>query len=243
MEKRILRILNLYPSELNIYGDTGNLFALAKRIKGHGLGAEIVRHNVGDRLDANIDIVLGGGGQDSGQARVALDLLKNSDKLLRLAEDSVPMLLVCGSYQLFGRRFVDSSGKTMDGIGIFSAVTKNGDGRLIGNTVYDSDILPPGFGEIVGFENHGGRTYLDSGQQPFAKVVKGAGNNGEDGTEGARSNNAIGTYAHGPVLPKNPKLLDGLIRLAAMRKYGDFAPAKFDDSIADMAHAVAKSRP
>jgi CobQ-like glutamine amidotransferase family enzyme len=243
MENRILRILNLYPSELNIYGDTGNLLSLVKRVKGHGLGAEIIRHNVGDSFDANVDIVLGGGGQDSGQAKVASDLSVNSDKLLRLAEDNVPMLLICGSYQLFGRRFVDSSGKTMDGIGIFSAVTENGDGRLIGNTVYDSDFLVPALGEIVGFENHGGRTYLDSGQQPFAKVIKGAGNNGEDGTEGARSNNAIGTYAHGPVLPKNPKLLDGLIRLAALRKYGDFTPAKFDDSVANAAHAVAKSRP
>ena len=248
---RILRIMSLYPNEMNIYGDHGNLLTLQRRCEWHGIKTEYVQHEPGKKIDNKVDIILGGGGQDSGQGKIQDDLLKNADTLRTMAKNGTPMLVICGLYQLFGHYFETNAGHHIDGIGIFDAWTKAGPSRLIGNTIteislpYRSTTNPTADQkfELVGYENHSGLTYLNKGQRPFGKVIKGAGNNGSDGTEGARSNNVFGSYLHGPILPKNPYLTDELIYLAMVKKYGSFTPKKIDDSIADKARDAAASRP
>jgi Predicted glutamine amidotransferase len=235
---KILTIMNLYPNEMNIYGDHGNLLTLQKRAEWHGIKTEVICHEPGKKFDTDVDIVIGGGGQDSGQDKIQADLLKNADNLHKLSNDQTPMLVICGLYQLFGHYFETHDGRHIDGIGIFDAWTKAGPTRLIGNTIVENE-----FGETVGYENHSGLTYLNKNQKLFGKVTKGAGNNGVDGTEGARTNNAIGSYLHGPLLPKNPKIADELIRLAMIKKYSSFEPVKIDDSIANTARNISANRP
>jgi CobQ-like glutamine amidotransferase family enzyme len=182
---------------------------------------------------------LGGGGQDSGQSKIMDDLQKIAPQLRKLAADGTPMLMICGLYQLFGHYFQTSSGQKLPGISIFDAYTMAGPTRLIGNIVTVSDE----FGELIGYENHSGLTHLGSQQKALARVKKGAGNNNQDGGEGARVHNVFGSYLHGPILPKNPRLADKLIELAARKKYGEFHPGKIDDDLAERARMVAKKRP
>lgn len=233
-----LKIMCLYPNEMNIYGDHGNLLTLKRRAEWHGFEVEEVHHEPGHALDQAADIIIGGGGQDSGQDKIKDDLIKNGPVLRKMAADGAPMLLICGLYQLFGHYFETNSGHRIDGIGLFDAWTKAGPERLIGNIVIETDL-----GEIVGYENHSGLTHLNPGQTAFGRVKKGAGNNGRDKTEGARIHNAFGSYLHGPILPKNPALADELIRLAAMKKYGRFKPVKIDDSVTNKARTIAAKRP
>lgn len=239
MSKGKITILHLYPNEMNIYGDFGNVLTVQRRLQWHGYEPEIVYHHPGKPFPAGIDLVIGGGGQDSGQDVVAGDLQRISGQLRALVDDEVPMLMVCGLYQLFGHRFVTNDNKSIPGIGIFDVETIAGSKRLIGNIVTRSDIL----GEVIGYENHSGQTFLLGHQKPFAHILKGAGNNGQDGTEGAISRNAIGTYLHGSLLPKNPELADHLIETAVMRKFGDFKPEVIDDAFARSARIAAKKRP
>lgn len=234
-----LKIMVLYPEEMNIYGDYGNLLTLKRRAEWHGFKVETVLYEFGMRLPMDADIVLGGGGQDSGQEKIQDDLLKIGKPLRKMAEAGVPMLVICGMYQLFGHYFLTAAGKKIKGIGIFDAYTVAGSRRLIGNTVMKSKEM----GEMIGYENHSGLTYLGDDQRSLARVTKGAGNNGQDKTEGACVHNVFGSYAHGPLLPKNPRLADELIRLAAVRKYGSFEPVNIDDSYSKMARALAKKRP
>jgi len=238
MSARPLRILHLYPKEMNIYGDWGNVLTILKRAEWHGLKAELVEHHPGKPFPKDIDMVIGGGGQDSGQSLVQEDLLAISDELHRLADDNVPMLMVCGLYQLFGRFFKTTDGTIIPGIGIFKAETHAGPKRLIGNVVTDTP-----FGEMVGYENHSGLTILDDDQPALGRIMKGAGNNGEDKTEGSIYKCVFGTYLHGSLLPKNPEFADALIEAAALRKYGKFDPNVVDDRFALAARAVAKRRP
>ncbi|GHU08409.1 glutamine amidotransferase [Alphaproteobacteria bacterium] len=249
-DDRTLKILCLYPNEMNIYGDHGNLLTLRRRAKLHGFKTEYIQHEVGAKFDTSADIILGGGGQDSGQDKIKDDLIKNGQYLRDMAKNGTPMLVICGLYQLFGHYFETNSGHHIDGISIFDAWTKAGPTRLIGNIITDaviarsaSDEAIQSIGEIVGYENHSGLTYLNKGQKALGKVVKGAGNNGEDGTEGARTNNVFGSYLHGPILPKNPRLADELIKIAAIKKYGEFTPQKIDDSVAEKTHSIAANRP
>lgn len=235
---KTLRILQLYPNEMNIYGDRGNVLTLMRRAEWHGFTPEIVYYNPGEVFPHDVDIIVGGGGQDSGQDKVQDDLLRISDDLRQLADDGVPMIMVCGLYQLFGKSFKTSDGHTIPGIGIFDAETVAGPTRMIGNI-----NLETVFGEIIGYENHSGRTYLGKNVKPFGRVKKGDGNNGQDNHEGAVYKNVYGTYLHGSLLPKNPVFADELIRLAAIRKYGEFTPAKIDDTLAEEARKVAASRP
>jgi CobQ-like glutamine amidotransferase family enzyme len=223
---------------MNIYGDHGNLLTLQKRCQWRGIKTEYISHEPGQKFDNSADIILGGGGQDSGQDKIQVDLLKNGSKLRHMADDSVPMLLICGLYQLFGHYFETNAGHHIDGIGLFDAWTKAGPTRLIGNIITETDL-----GEIVGYENHSGLTYLNKGQASFGRVIKGAGNNGSDGLEGARTKNTFGSYLHGPILPKNPALADELIRLALIRKYGEAKLSNLDDQLAHQAHNSAASRP
>lgn len=232
-------ILHLYPRDMNIYGDNGNVLVLKRRLEWYGYSPVVLPHNPGDKLPAVVDIIIGGGGQDSGQEKVYEDLQIIGPKLKEWAIQGVPMLMVCGLYQLFGHYFKTLSGSTLSGVGILDVTTKGSNERLIGNIVSES----PEFGEIIGYENHSGQTTLGPNAKPLATVIKGAGNNSQDGHEGARFNNVIGTYLHGAILPKNPQIADFLIRIAAEKRYGDFSYDIIDDSLANHARDIARRRP
>lgn len=238
MTKQIT-ILQLYPRDMNIYGDHGNLQVLQRRLEWYGYEPNIITYNVGDTLPETADIIIGGGGQDSGQNKIHKDLLAIGPQLKTWAEDGVPMLMVCGLYQLFGHSFKTIDNIQLEGIGILDIETYGTNERLIGNIVTQNDS----FGEIIGYENHSGQTYLGDNAEPFAKVIKGAGNNSKDGHEGARYKNVIGTYLHGALLPKNPAIADALIKVAALRRYKEFSPDLIDDMFADLARDIAKERP
>ena len=234
-----LTILQLYPRDMNIYGDWGNVLTLQRRAQWHGLEVELLEYNPGDEFPEHADIIVGGGGQDSGQSIIQNDLQKIGPALKKLAESGTPMLVICGLYQLFGNSFKTKDGVVIPGIGVFDAETHGGPERLIGNIVTKSEE----FGEIVGYENHSGLTYLSGNTLPLAKVIRGAGNNGQDEFEGARIRNVIGSYLHGSLLPKNPGIADWLIEQAAARKYGEFEPSVIDDTFAKKARDIAIKRP
>jgi CobQ-like glutamine amidotransferase family enzyme len=232
-----LHILHLYPNELNTYGDHGNALTLKRRIEWQGLEPVVHYHHPGGKLPAQADIVIGGGGQDSAQADVQNDILQIGDYLHKLAADSVPMVLICGTYQLFGHRFVPNTGQVVKGIGVFDLETIAGPKRMIGNVMVKSD-----YGVLFGFENHSGQTFLGKNQSSLGKVKRGNGNNGKDKTEGARTNNVFGTYMHGPFLPNNPQFCDEVIRLAAVNRYGEFRPQQIDDSLTLLTRSISRRR-
>lgn len=234
-----IHILQLYPNDMNIYGDQGNVLVLQRRLQWHGYDPVVIEYNVGDPFPKHVDIVIGGGGQDSGQEKIHADLLKIGPQLKQLAEDGTPMLLVCGLYQLFGNFFKTSQGSTLEGIGILDVETHGTNERLIGNIITHNDV----FGDILGYENHSGQTFLGEHAEPFARVVKGAGNNSRDLHEGARYKNVIGTYLHGSILPKNPKIADWMIEVAVTKRYGEYTPHVIDDLFTDLARDIAKDRP
>lgn len=233
-----LHIVQLYINEMNTYGDRGNLLILSKRMRLHGYNPIIHYHHVGAHLPAKIDIILGGGGQDAAQIEIEQDMQRLQKQLHSLSDHSIPMLMVCGTYQLFGTRFTTSSGNIMKGIGIFDAETIGTGNRHIGNIA----IKTTDYGILYGFENHSGRTILGTHQAPLGIVARGNGNNGQDKTEGARTNNVFGTYMHGPVLSYNPIFCDNLIKLAAENAYGVFIPREIDDSLSVLSRQAAKVR-
>lgn len=211
----------LYPSLMNIYGDRGNLITLVKRSEWRGVKTESKFLEVGfDESElGTCDILLMGGAQDRQQKLVALDLEKKKNALNEKITDGTPGLYVCGAYQFLGKHYKEADGTIIKGLGIIDIYTENpGEShpRLIGNVAIRSEV---GSGTIVGFENHGGRTYLGKGLSPFGQILKGFGNNGQDKNEGVLFNNSIGTYLHGPLLPKNPNISDYLIKKALERKY------------------------
>lgn len=236
--KGVLRLLHLYPEQMNIYGDWGNVLTIQKRAEWHGYDIEVIAYHPGTPFPKNIDIVLGGGGQDSGQDIIQDDLLGIGDSLKELADKKTPMLMICGLYQLFGHFFQTKEGKRIQGIGLLDIETYASDTRMIGNIVTST-----AFGEVVGYENHSGMTVLGDAQKPFGSVVKGAGNNGKDKTEGAVYKNVYGSYLHGSLLPKNPVIADAFIEIAARQRYGSFEPQIIDDHFADYARAIARDRP
>jgi len=235
-----LTICWLYGSTMNIYGDRGNVLALAQRCRWRGIEAEVVTLGVDEPLEAGrYDLFFWGGGQDREQVAVAADISGPKGEVLRAeVEAGVPLLAVCGGYQLLGRFYRPHDGPELSGIGLFDAWTIAGNERFIGNIVVDSDE----FGEVVGFENHSGRTYLGPGARPLGRVRVGRGNNGEDGTEGCRYRNAIGCYLHGALLPKNPAIADFLIAAALRRRYGEVTLSPLDDTIEAAARAAAVQR-
>ncbi len=239
MNDKVITLLQLYPHDMNIYGDWGNTLVLKRRLEWHGYQVNLLEYNPGDTFPGDVDLIVGGGGQDSGQTKIGADLLKLGPTLQKLADDNVPMLLICGLYQQFGHFFKTKDGEVIKGIGLLDIETVGGDERMIGNIVTTSDE----FGLIVGYENHSGLTTLGPEATPLGKVIRGAGNNGKDETEGARYKNVIGTYLHGSLLPKNPGLADWLIEQAVTRKYGDFTPTVIEDRFAEQAREVACARP
>ena len=227
-----------YPHLLNLYGDRGNARALAKRCAARGIEAAVRGVEIGEAWDSGrCDIVLVGGGQDREQRRVAADLLGRGQQLRDWRDAGGVALAVCGGYQLFGRYYRGIDGEVLEGVGVFDAVTVHPGpnvSRCVGNVaaLWEGETL-------VGFENHGGRTYLGEGQAALAEIAVGFGNNGGDGGEGARVQNCFGTYLHGAVLPNNPRLADRLIALALERRGGGAALAALDDSAEMRAHAEA----
>ena len=234
-----LVIAHLYPREMNIYGDLGNIIAFCKRLEWRGFEAVVKPVEIGESFDfSKADIVFGGGGQDSGQLVVGPDLLKRGEELRQLSKDGAPMLLVCGLYQLFGRGFTTLEGQEIPGISVFMASTRGSSVRMIGNVIVKSQ-----FGELVGFENHSGQTVLEPDQEPLGVVQKGYGNDDSSKREGAVRSNTIGTYLHGPVLPKNPALTDHLLLVALKRRTGVKHLEKLDGTFEVAASRVAASRP
>ncbi len=233
-----LRIAHLYPEQMNIYGDRGNMLALRQRCTWRGIAVEVLPITVGMAVDWDaLDLVFFGGGQDSGQALIAEDFVQRHGPALRAAlNNGLVLLAICGGYQLLGHYFLTHTGERLPGVGALDVYTVGGDTRLIGNIVVETEEIRAWRSEseqpisdrqarsskvrLVGFENHSGRTYLGPGVRPLGRVLAGHGNNGEDGTEGAIYRNAFGCYMHGSLLPKNPQFADHLIGLALRRRYG-----------------------
>ncbi len=236
---RVITIAHLYPREMNIYGDVGNVICLVRRLERRGFDTRVRLVEAGGRIDWDeVDLVFGGGGQDSGQLIIGPDLLKRGEQVRQMAADGVPMLTICGTYQLFGRGFTTMEGQELPGIDVFRASTVGSKVRMIGNTVAESR-----FGRLVGFENHSGQTVLEAGQEALGVMKKGFGNNPTSGRDGAIRWNAIGTYMHGPALPKNPALADFLLLAAIRRRYGLTELEPLSDELEMAAAEVAAGRP
>lgn len=213
-----LRIVPVYPELLSIYADRGNVLVLGRRAEWRGIAHEVAPLAVGEDLDpARADVILIGGGQDRDQALVAEHLRRQAPAIRSALDDGAALLAVCGGYQLLGGSYRDQSGRETPGIGLVDLETTAGDGRLIGNVLVEVELDGVAH-EMVGFENHAGRTTLGAGVEPLGRVVAGHGNDGRSGGEGVRAGRVIGTYVHGPLLPRNPWLADRLLAWGCERR-------------------------
>lgn len=236
-----IRVAHLYPNMMNIYADRGNIIALERHCAWRGIGFSATGFTLEEKIDwSEYDFFYLGGGQDRDQALVCDDLRGRGAGLVEAVAGGAVLLAVCGGYQLLGDYYITGGGERMEGVGLFKAHTVAGKKRCIGNVVIESEIGGQRL-TLAGFENHAGKTYLDPGQQPLGRVISGYGNNSEDKTEGIVCRNAIGTYLHGPLLPKNPAFAEYLIRQALRHRHGEgVAPlSPIDHSLEDQAHAVA----
>jgi lipid II isoglutaminyl synthase (glutamine-hydrolysing) len=229
-----LNICHLYPDLLNVYGDLGNILILKYRAGKRGIKVNISNVSTGDSFDQKkYDIVFFGGGQDYEQSIVSKDMLETKKfGMSEYIESGKVLLAICGGYQLLGKYYTTPEGEKLEGLKLLDLCTEGGDVRFIGNTVIHSDEFDETY---VGFENHSGRTYIGSSLKPLGKVVKGYGNNGEDGFEGCIYKNTFGTYFHGSLLSKNPEFADRLIKLALERKYGSIELKPIDDNLEENA--------
>lgn len=248
MTRRPIRIGWLYPDLMNIYGDRGNIICLQRRCEWRGIPVEVRAIGLHEQLDADEwDILFIGGGQDREQRLVAEDLVTAKSAGLRAGADGgLVVLAICGGYQLLGHEYRDADGTVLQGLHILDMHTEpapRGERRIIGNLVA-ACLLPgtEGAPHLVGFENHGGRTYLGPSAQPLARVIRGGGNNGKDGLEGCVAGNVFGTYMHGSFLPKNAWFADLLIERAARRHHGDFVLAPLPDELEHAARDAAEQR-
>ena len=232
-----LELAYLYPKLLNIYGDRGNVLTLSFRCQVRGINLNVTTIGPGENLQGkNFDIFFIGGGQDQQQLLVSDDLQKKKKELIDLIENNVVFLAVCGGYQLLGKYYRAGDGSEIPGIEALDLYTVAGNKRMIGNILCEEIESKD---KIIGFENHSGKTYLGSSVKPLAKIIRGGGNNGEDGFEGARYKNVFGTYLHGSLLPKNPHLADKLIRLALERKRLKMPVMSLDNGFEEMAYKKA----
>ena len=225
----IIRIAHLYPDMLNLYGDRGNIIALTERMKARNIDVVTDQITMGKSFNSDdYDILFVGGGQDFEQDVLLDDLKKGKDiEIKRAIENSKVFLAICGGYQMLGKYYKTYDGKMLEYMGALDFYTEGKEERMIGNYAFKTK---EGI-EVVGFENHSGRTYLGKNVEPLGKMIKGYGNNGEDGTEGVRYKQTCGTYSHGPVLPKNSQLADLLIAKAVENKYGKADLAPLDDTL------------
>lgn len=240
----------LYPELMSTYGDRGNITVLQKIAENNDIEVEILRINQSSNsnLLSSCDLIFMGGAQDLQQEIVNKDLISSKGNVLKqLIENGIPGLYICGAYQFLGNYYKDAYGTKIQGLGIFDMYTESykTKHRLIGNVVVKpmsttNNLIPKTY--LVGFENHGGRTYLENPEQAFAKVVHGFGNNGEDKSEGIVFKNTIGTYMHGPILPCNPSLATSLLSKALEKKYGKKFDIQFEDSLAEKAKEVILKR-
>ena len=220
--KRKIVVGHLYPDYLNIYADRGNMAVLERRAGWRGIGFDYRTIGLGEAVrPGEHDLYYVGGGQDREQALVAPDLAGKGEPLRAAVANGAAFLAVCGGYQLLGRFYRDRSGAELPGIGLLPHHTVAGERRMIGDVLLECELAPGERRLLAGFENHAGRTYLDDGAEPLGSVVAGFGNNGEDGFEGARVGSAVGTYLHGPLLPRNPWLADWLIVRALAHRLGE----------------------
>jgi lipid II isoglutaminyl synthase (glutamine-hydrolysing) len=240
-----IRVGHLYPEYLNIYADRGNIAVLTRRaaLRGHQLEVRAV--GIGDALDPSAhDLLYVGGGQDREQGLVAPDLAAKAAAVHHSHARGVALLAVCGGYQLLGRGYRARDGSFLPGVGLFAHETVAGDVRMIGDVLLDCELDPGRRHQLAGFENHAGRTLLDGGAEPLGRVVHGFGNDGASGYEGTRLGRAVGTYLHGPLLPRNPWFADWVLAQAlAHATGGDPVPlAPLGDELEREAFRVAAGR-
>ncbi len=240
-----LRVGHLYPEYLNIYADRGNIAVLSGRAELRGHTLEITALGVGDEIPPDAyDLYYVGGGQDREQAAIAPDLAAKGPALAQAVATGAALLAVCGGYQLLGRGYRGRDGSFMPGVGLFPHETVAGTTRMIGDVLLECELVPGQRRTVAGFENHAGRTLLDDGAEPLGRVLHGFGNDGESGFEGCRVRRAIGTYLHGPLLPRNPWLADWVLAQAVAHAT-DEEPPVFDeqpDELATEAHRIAAQR-
>ena len=240
-----IRVGHLYPDYLNIYADRGNIAVFAERARARGHELDVQAIGMRDPVPAGeVDLFYVGGGQDREQALVAHDLAKKADALREAVEDDAAFLAVCGGYQLLGRSYRDLHGADLPGLGVFPLETVAGERRMIGDVLLECELEPGRKRTLAGFENHAGRTRLDPGARPLGRVIAGFGNDGESGYEGCRVGRALGTYLHGPLLPRNPWLADWLLAQAIAHRTGGEPPElePLPDELEGEAHAVSADR-
>jgi CobQ-like glutamine amidotransferase family enzyme len=240
-----IRVGHLYPDYLNIYADRGNIAVFAGRAQARGLELEITPIGLGETVQpGEHDLLYVGGGQDREQALIAKDIEAKSEALVEAVQGGAALLAVCGGYQLLGRSYRDRYGAELPGAGVLPLETVAGERRMIGDVLLECELDPREKRTLAGFENHAGRTILDAAAQPLGRVLAGFGNDGQSGYEGCRVGRAIGTYLHGPLLPRNPWLADWLLAQAVTHRTGgeppDFEP--LDDELEAQAHAVSAAR-
>jgi len=240
-----IRLAHLYPEYLNIYADRGNIAVLERRaaLRGHELAIESIGLGVEIRPTEH-DLFYIGGGQDREQALIAPDLVVKSASIRSAIDEGAALLAVCGGYQLLGRGYRGRDGSLMPGVGLFPHETVAGAARMIGDVLLECELEPGQRRTVAGFENHAGQTRLDPGAKALGRVLYGFGNDGESGFEGCRVGRAVGTYLHGPLLPRNPWLADWLIAQALAHATDGTPPAfeELPDDLAVEAHRVAAQR-
>jgi Predicted glutamine amidotransferase len=234
----ILKICHLYPNVLNLYGDRGNIICMQKRLEWRNIDVEITELPIGEMADfTSFDLFFIGGGQDFEQEVLTSDLFSTSkaQNIRSAVNDGKVFLAICGGYQMMGSYYKTWDGQQFDFINAVDMYTVGGE-RMIGNYIFEC-TPESGGSTVVGFENHSGKTYLGSVVSPLGRVIKGYGNNGQDGTEGCRYKNFFGTYSHGPLLPKNPEFADHILKTALERKYGSADLSPLDDALELNAHS------
>jgi CobQ-like glutamine amidotransferase family enzyme len=239
-----IRVGHLYPDYLNIYADRGNIAVFAQRAAWRGHELQVSPLGMDDAIvPGEHDLLYIGGGQDREQLLVAPNLAAKADQVEEAVERGAALLAVCGGYQLLGRGYRGFHGQDMPGVGLFPLETVAGERRMIGDVLLECELEPGRKRTLAGFENHAGRTTLDAGAVPLGRVVSGFGNDGASGFEGCRVGRAVGTYLHGPLLPRNPWLADWLLGQALAHRLGEAPELEpLPDDLEAAAHEVASAR-
>lgn len=235
-----LKICHLYPDVMNLSGDRGNVICMEKRLIWRGIDVVTTGVTIGEPFcAAEFDLFFIGNGQPFAQDLLLEDAAQKKAQIQSAVEDGAVLLAICGGYQLLGNSYENEQGETIEGMGILNVHTKCKGKRLVGDYAFTCDQPDT---TVVGFENHSGKTWLENGVLPLGRTCEGHGNNGDDGTEGARYKNVFASYAHGSLLPKNPVLCDHILKTALERKYGTVDLAPLDDALELNAHDYMENR-